>query len=34
MSLPYVRINFANGSIGGSAAMDDGCTGLICNADA
>ena len=34
MSLPYVRINFANGAIGGSAAMDDGCTGLICNAAA
>ena len=34
MSLPYVRINFANGAIGGSAAMDDGCTGLICNAEA
>lgn len=32
MYLPYVRINFANGAIGGSAAMDDGCTGLICNA--
>lgn len=32
MPLPYVRINFANGSIGGSAAMDDGCTGLICTA--
>lgn len=32
MSLPYVRINFANGAIGGSAAMDDGCTGLICTA--
>lgn len=32
MPLPYVRINFANGAIGGSAAMDDGCTGLICNA--
>jgi len=32
--LPYVRINFANGAIGGSAAMDDGCTGLICNAEA
>lgn len=32
MSLPYVRINFANGAIGGSAAMDDGCTGLICSA--
>ena len=30
--LPYVRINFANGAIGGSAAMDDGCTGLICSA--
>ena len=34
MSLPYVRINFANGAIGGSAAMDDGCTGLVCNAAA
>lgn len=34
MSLPYVRINFANGAIGGSAAMDDGCTGLICTATA
>lgn len=32
MPLPYVRINFANGAIGGSAAMDDGCTGLICTA--
>lgn len=32
MSLPYVRINFANGSIGGVEAMDDGCTGLICTA--
>lgn len=30
--LPYVRINFVNGAIGGSAAMDDGCTGLICSA--
>ena len=29
MSLPYVRINFANGAIGGSAAMDDGCTGIV-----
>ena len=34
MPLPYVRINFANGAIGGSAAMDDGCTGLICTATA
>lgn len=34
MPLPYVRINFANGAIGGSAAMDDGCTGLICHAAA
>ena len=34
MSLPYVKINFANGAIGGSAAMDDGCTGLICTAAA
>ena len=32
MSLPYVKISFANGAIGGSAAMDDGCTGLICTA--
>lgn len=32
MPLPYVKINFANGAIGGSGAMDDGCTGLICNA--
>lgn len=34
MPLPYVKINFANGAIGGSAAMDDGCTGLICTATA
>lgn len=34
MPLPHVRINFANGAIGGSAAMDDGCTGLVCNATA
>lgn len=34
MSLPYVKINFANGAIGGSAAMDDGCTGLLCIAEA
>ena len=32
--LPNVRINFANGAIGGSAPMDDGCTGLVCNATA
>lgn len=32
--LPYVKINFANGAIGGSAAMDDGCTGLVCTAEA
>ena len=32
--LPNVRINFANGAIGGSAPMDDGCTGLICTATA
>lgn len=32
--LPYVKINFANGAIGGSAAMDDGCTGLLCSAAA
>ena len=32
MPLPYVRINFANGAIGGSAAMDDGC--IICSAAA
>ena len=32
MSLPYVKISFAKGAIGGSAAMDDGCTGLICTA--
>ena len=34
MSLPYVKINFANGAIGGFKAMDDGCTGLICTAEA
>ena len=33
MALPYVKINFANGAIGGSRAMDDGCTGLVCNAE-
>lgn len=32
--LPNVRINFANGAIGGSAPMDDGCTGLLCTATA
>lgn len=32
--LPSVTINFANGAIGGSAAMDDGCTGLVCTAEA
>lgn len=32
--LPNVKINFANGAIGGSAAMDDGCTGLVCTATA
>lgn len=34
MSLPYVRINFAIGAIGGYDAMDDGCTGLLCTAEA
>lgn len=34
MSLPQVTINFANGAIGGNAAMDDGCTGLVANAAA
>lgn len=32
MSLPNVKIDFANGAIGASEPMDDGVTGLVCTA--
>lgn len=32
--LPYVKIEFANGAIGATEPMDDGCTGLVSTATA